>query len=165
MSAVVGAFREVDAAIAAIEAVKRARIGDVTVFTPAPDHELLAAVEAPESKVRRFTLIGGLCGVTFGYWIAIWASKYWALIVGGKAVASWIPYTVFGFELMVLIGSLATVAGLFIYARLPKVTMTGYDPRFSEDAYGVLVECVPARARDAAEALRRNGAINVRDAE
>jgi hypothetical protein len=165
MSAVVGAFREVDAAIAAIQEVKRSRIGDVTVYTPAPDHELLQAVEAPESPVRRFTLVGGLCGVTFGYWIAIWASKYWALVVGGKAVASWIPYTVFGFEVMVLIGSLATVAGLFIYARLPKVTMTGYDPRFSEDTYGVLVECTPDRVRAAADALRRSGAVEVHDAE
>ena len=40
----------------------------------------------------------------FGYWIAIWCSEYWPLVVGGKAIATWIPFTVFSFELMVLIG-------------------------------------------------------------
>ena len=29
--------------------------------------------------MRRFTLIGGLLGVTFGYWVAIWISDYWPL--------------------------------------------------------------------------------------
>jgi hypothetical protein len=163
MAGVLGAFREVDATVAAIEAVKRGRFGDMTVFTPAPDHEIAAAIDGPESPVRRFTLIGGLCGVTFGYWIAIWISKYWSLVVGGKAIASWIPYTVIGFELMVLIGGLATVAGLFFYARLPKITMAGYDPRFSEAEYGVYVECAPNRAREVAAALRENGAVEVRD--
>ncbi len=163
MSGVLGAFREVDATVAAIEAIKRGRFGDMTVFSPAPDHEIAAAIGAPEGRVRRYTLIGGLCGVTFGYWIAIWISKYWPLVVGGKAIASWIPYTVLGFELMVLIGGLATVAGLFVEARLPKITLSGYDPRFSAAEYGVYVECALGRARDVAAALRENGAVEVRD--
>ena len=49
--------------------------------------------------------------MTFGYWIAIWTSDYWPLVVGGKAIASWIPYTIIGFEVMVLVGALATVFG------------------------------------------------------
>ncbi len=163
MAGVLGAFREVDCTIAAIEAVKRGRLGDMTVFSPAPDPEIAAAIDAPESVVRRFTLIGGLCGLTFGYWIAIWVSKYWSLVVGGKAIASWIPYTIIGFELMVLIGGLSTVAGLFIHARLPKITVAGYDPRFSEAEYGVYVECAPERARDVAAVLRTSGAVEVRD--
>jgi hypothetical protein len=85
-------------------------------------------------------------------------------VVGGKAIPSWIPYTVIGFELMVLIGGLATVAGLFRYARLPKITMAGYDPRFSEADYGVYVNCTPERSRDVAALLRRSGAVEVRDA-
>ena len=67
--------------------------------------------------MRRFTLIGGLLGVTFGYWVAIWISDYWPLVVGGKPVASWVPYTIIGFELMVLIGSLSTVFGMFAVSR------------------------------------------------
>ncbi len=163
MQGVLGAFRELDAAVSAIEALKKDRLGAIRVFTPTPRHELEEAIAAPPSPVRRFTLIGGLCGVTFGYWIAIWASDYWPLVVGGKAIASWVPYTVFGFEVMVLIGALSTVVGLFINSRVPRLTMmVGYDPRFSHGDYGVWVECPPEKVRTAETLLRDHGAVEVR---
>ena len=92
MRGVLGAFRELDAAVSAIEALKEKRVGAIRVFTPTPRHELEAAMDPPPSPVRLYTLIGGLCGVTFGYWIAIWASDYWPLVVGGKPIASWVPF-------------------------------------------------------------------------
>ena len=113
--------------------------------------------------MRRFTLIGGLCGACFGYWIAIWTSDYWPLVVGGKAIASWIPYTIIGFELMVLVGALATVAGMFINSRVPKITLTvGFDPRFTSGHFGIWV---PAAADARASSKRRSarhGAEEVR---
>jgi hypothetical protein len=163
MPGVIGAFRELDAAVDAIEALKTERIGDVTVYTPTPRHEIEHAIGGRTSPVRRFTLIGGLCGVTFGYWIATWISDYWPLVVGGKPVASWVPYTIFGFEVMVLIGGLSTVAGLLINARVPRITMTvGYDPRFSHGDYGVWVDCAPDKAAAAESLMRENGAVEVR---
>ena len=163
MRGVLGAFRDLDSAVGAIEALKESRVGAIRVFTPTPRHELEAAIDPPPSPVRRYTLIGGLCGVTFGYWIAIWASDYWPLVVGGKPVASWVPYTIFGFEVMVLIGALSTVVGLFIHSRLPRLTMmVGYDPRFSHGEYGVWVECQPEQAGSAESLLREHGAVEVR---
>jgi len=163
MRGVLAAFRELDSAVDALEALKKQNIGAVRVFTPTPRHELEEAIGAPPSGVRRFTLIGGLLGCTFGYWIAIWVSDWWPLVVGGKPIASWVPYTVFGFEVMVLIGGLSTVAGLFINARIPRVTMmVGYDPRFSHGDYGIWVECPPEQARAAEELLKQHGATEVR---
>lgn len=163
MRGVLAAFRELDAAVDAVEALKKKNIGSIRVFTPTPRHELEDAIAAPPSPVRRFTLIGGLLGCTFGYWIAVWVSDYWPLVVGGKPIASWVPYTVFGFEVMVLIGGLSTVAGLFINSRIPRVTMmVGYDPRFSHGDYGIWVECPPEQARTAEELLTQHGAIEVR---
>jgi hypothetical protein len=163
MQGIVGIFDDAAATVTAIGELKKRRWGDVTVYTPAPDHDVEHAIDAGPSVVRRFTLIGGLCGLTFGYWIPIWVSRYWPLVVGGKAIASWIPYTIIGFELTVLIGGLSTVAGLFIAARLPRITSTvGYDPRFSGSVYGIWVECTPDRARDVETALRRAGAVEVR---
>ena len=163
MRGVLGAFRELDALIEAIEELKQQKYVDINVYSPTPRHELEHAVHPPPSPVRRYTLIGGVLGCTFGYWIAIWCSKYWPLVVGGKAIASWIPYTIFGFEVMVLIGGLSTVAGLFISSRIPKITMTvGYDPRFSHGDYGIFVEAAPDRLRAAEDVLRRHGAVEVR---
>jgi hypothetical protein len=160
---VLASFRELDAAVAAIGELRRQRFTEITVYTPTPRHEFEHALEPPPSPVRRFTLIGGLLGATFGYWIAIWASEYWPLVVGGKAISSWVPYTIFGFEVMVLVGSLATVFGMFAASRIPRLTMTvGYDARFSGGQFGIWVATGPARANEAAEVLRRNGAVEVR---
>jgi ActD protein len=161
---IVAAFRELDATVDAIEDLKRQKIPDVTVYTPTPRHEIEEAVHPPTSPVRRFTLIGGLCGAVFGYWIAVWTSDYWPLVVGGKAIATWIPFTIIGFELMVLIGALSTVAGMFINSRVPKITMTiGFDPRFTHGDYGIFVPASPDRARAVEETLRRHGAVEVRN--
>ncbi|MGQ0650314.1 MAG: DUF3341 domain-containing protein [Gemmatimonadaceae bacterium] len=158
----VAAFRELDATCDAIEALKKAKF-QITVYTPAPRHEIEHALQPPTSPVRRFTLIGGFLGATFGYWIAIWTSEYWPLVVGGKAIASWIPYTIFSFELMVLVGSLATVAGMFINSRIPKITMTvGADTRFTHGHYGIFVEAAPERLKEAESVLRQHGAEEVR---
>ena len=163
MAGVIAAFREIDSAVEAIGELRRNKYTELTVYTPTPRHEFEHALEPPPSKVRIFTLIGGLCGAAFGYWIAIWSSRYWPLVVGGKPVASWVPYTIFGFEVMVLIGSLSTVFALFALARVPRLTMTvGYDPRFSGGDYGIWVATTPDRAKTVADILRKHGAVEVR---
>ena len=164
MQGVIGAFAELDSAVHAIEDLRKQDFRDITVYTPTPRHELEHALQAPTSVVRRFTLIGGLLGVTFGYWVAVWISDYWPIVVGGKPVASWVPYTIIGFELMVLIGSLSTVFGMFAVSRIPRLTMTvGYDPRFSHGDYGIWVPTGPDRAGQAADLLRQHGAVEVRN--
>jgi hypothetical protein len=163
MPGVVAAFHELDNAVDAIAALKKNRFTEMTVYSPTPRHELDEVVAAPTSKVRLFTLIGGLAGVSFGYWIAIWASSYWALDVGGKPIASWVPYTIFGFEVMVLVGSLSTVFALFALSRVPRLTLTvGYDARFSGGHFGVWVDTTPERLKEAADLLRQHGAEEVR---
>lgn len=163
MRGIVGIFRELDAVVDAIGALKKDRPGEITVYSPTPRHELDHALHHGPSVVRRFTLFGGLFGATCGFWIAIWASDYWPLVVGGKPVASWVPYTIFGFEVMVLFGALSTVAGLFINSRIPRLTMTvGYDPRFSDGSFGIWVECPPEKQRAVEDLLRSHGAVEVR---
>ena len=164
MRGVVAFFRELDATVDAVEVLKKRPLGDFTVYTATPRHEIEHAADRGPSAVRRFALVGGLLGVTFGYWIAIWISDYWPIVVGGKPVASWVPYTIIGFELMVLIGSLSTVFGMFAVSRIPRLTLTvGYDGRFSHGDYGIWVPTGPDRATAAADLLRKHGAVEVRN--
>jgi hypothetical protein len=163
MSGVLGAFSELDTTVDAIKALKKTHLGDVTVYTPTIRHEIDHVIDAPVSVVRRFTLVGGILGVSFGYWIAIWTSDYWPLVTGGKAIASWIPYTIIGFEVMVLVGALSTVAGMFINSRIPRLTTTtGYDERFSSGHFGIYIDCSADKAGQAEELLRQQGAVEVR---
>jgi hypothetical protein len=163
MQGVLGAFRELDAAVHAIEDLRKERVGDITVYTPTPRHEFEHAMHHGPSKVRVFTLIFGLAGVTFGYWIPVWISDYWPIVVGGKPVASWVPFTILGFEVMVLIGGLATVFAMFGLAGIPRLTTTvGYDPRFSGGHFGIWVEADADRVDEAMNILKKHGAEEVR---
>jgi hypothetical protein len=163
MRGIVAVFPELDTTVEALEELKKLRVGDVTVYTPTPRHEFDEVLKPPPSPVRVYTLIGALVGVTFGYWIPIWISDYWPLVVGGKPIASWVPYTIIGFEVMVLIGSLSTVAGLFVNAKIPRITQTvGYDPRFSDDSFGIWVECRPDEQEKVRRVLVEHGAAEVR---
>jgi hypothetical protein len=160
---VLGSFHHIDSAVHAIEDLNRARLGEVTVFSPTPRHEFEHVLNRPKSAVRKITLAFGLAGVTFGYWIAVWISDYWPIVVGGKPVAAWVPYTIIGFEVMVLVGGLATVFGMFALSRIPRLTMTvGYDERFSGGHFGVWVDTTPDRADEAVKLLEKHGAEEVR---
>src|SRR5687768_4402834 len=163
MPGIIGAFAHLDSTVEAIGELRKKNYTNISVYSPVPRHELEHAMEPPPSRVRLFALIGGLAGVTFGYWIAIWTSAYWPLVVGGKPIASWVPYTIFGFEVMVLVGSLSTVFALFALSRVPRLTMTvGYDPRFSGGHFGVWVATSPEQSKSVAEILRKHGAVEVR---
>ena len=163
MQGVLGAFRELDSAVHAIEDLKKERVGDITVYTPTPRHEFEHAMEHGPSKVRVFTLIFGLAGVTFGYWIPVWISDYWPLVVGGTPIACWVAVTFLGWAVMVLIGGLATVFAMFGFAGIPRLTTTvGYDPRFSSGHFGVWVEAEADTADKAMNILKKHGAEEVR---
>ena len=165
MRGMVGVFAELDSTVDALGELKTKKLGKLTAYSPTPRHELEQAIDPPQSPVRKFTLVGALAGTIFGYWMAIWASEYWPLVVGGKAISTWLPYTVFGFEVMVMVGALSTVFGMFYLAGIPRLTDTvGYDPRFSHGSFGVWCECAPEQLAEVETILRRHGAVEVRGA-
>ncbi|MDX2184203.1 MAG: DUF3341 domain-containing protein [Gemmatimonadaceae bacterium] len=162
---IVANFRELDTTIDAIKALKSSSVGKFTVYSPTIHHELEDAIDAPISKVRRFTLVGGLLGVSFGYWVAVWTSEYWPLVVGGKTIASWIPYTIIGFEMMVMVGALSTVFGMFILNGIPRIVVDpAYRAPFSNGDYGIHVDCAPDKESAAMELLKKAGATEVQRA-
>ncbi len=135
---------------------------DLEVYSPVPSHELDDAVHPRPSRVRIFTLIGGLLGVVTGYAMTIWMANDWRLMVGGKPFSSIPPYTIIAFELTILFGGLLTVLGLFVVARLPRFKRDPvYSARFSAEDFGVAVRC---RDRDVAEVdalMRADDAMEV----
>ena len=58
---------------------------------------------------------------------------------------------VIGFELTILIGSLATVAGIIILSMRKSLKGRPYSPRFSDDRIGIFVPCSDADAPAVAE--------------
>ncbi len=132
---------------------------ELETYAPAPFPEVEDAVIVKPSRVRLFTLIGGLIGVVTGYAMTIWMANDWQLVVGGKPFASIPPYTIIAFELTILFGGVLTVLGLLVFGKLPRFKLdAAYSRRFSAEDFGLTVRC---RERDIPEIdalLRAHGA-------
>ncbi len=162
---VLGVFAHVDATVHALEELRAKGYHDLTVYTPIPVHEIEDVLERerPLSRVRLFTLLGGLTGTASGFLLTIWSAMQWSLITGGKPVASIPPFVVIAFELTILFGGVATVIGMFVLGRLPRVGHSAaFDPRFTNDRFGVAVHCPPERSGSVQEILQKAGAEEVR---
>ncbi|HEV8471688.1 MAG TPA: DUF3341 domain-containing protein [Methylomirabilota bacterium] len=165
---VLGVFTYVDTTVRALEELRAKGYHDLTVYTPVPVHEIENVLERdrPVSRVRIFTLIGGLVGLLSAWILTAWTSLKWDLVVGGKppiGLPVSPPYIVIMFEMLVLFGGIATVIGLVVLGRLPRLRpSTSFDPRFTNDRFGVAVHCVAERSASVREILRGAGAEEVR---
>ena len=81
-----------------VESLKGAGFGDLEVYSPVPSHEIEHAVGKGPSRVRLWTLLGGLAGVCSGYLMTIWMAYDWPLVIGGKPFASIPAYTIIAFD-------------------------------------------------------------------
>jgi Protein of unknown function (DUF3341) len=172
---IVGVFAHVDSTVRAVEELKAKGYHDVDVYSPAPLHEIEEVLERdrPVSRVRLFTLLGGLTGIVSAFLLTIWTTLEWGLVTGGKylqldpgggiAGSSLPPFFIIAFEMMVLFGGVATLIGLVALARLPRLRPSpGFDPRFTNDRFGVTVNCPPERAASVRQILGAAGAEEVR---
>lgn len=92
------------------------------IVLPNPDHDVEHLIEeyAPPSKLKYFTLAGGIAGCLTGFGFTIFTVLDWPLVTGGKPIVSWPPFVVIAFELTILFGAVISFAGLHILARLPR---------------------------------------------
>lgn len=152
MPRILSVYDSPDDVVGMVRRLRNRGFRNVEAYSPAPFEEIDEAVDPKPSRVRLFTLIGGLAGVFTGFFIQIWMSLDWPIRVGGKAYASIPPYVIVGFEMTILFGGLLTFLGLLAVGRLyPRKPDPGYSARFSAEEFGVVVEC---RDRDVAEVDR-----------
>ena len=159
---VLGVFAYLDSASDAIKRL-RAKGFPLTVYSPTPRHELEEALEAPESAVRIFTIMGAVTGTAAGAALAIWSSLDWPLIVGGKEIVSLPAFSVIMFEVTILLGALSTVAGLFLTSKLPRIGRPEglYHPSFSSNRFGVFVHVAPEHFEEVQTILSESGSEEV----
>ena len=165
---VLGVFAHVDTTVRALEELRAKGYHDLTVYTPLPVHEIEDVLERdrPVSRVRVFTLLGGLVGLISAWLLTQWTSMKWGLFVGGKppiGLPVSPPYVVIMFEMMVLFGGIATVIGMAVLGRLPRLRRSpSFDPRFTNDRFGVAVHCPPERSGSVREILTTSGAEEIK---
>lgn len=159
---VVSVFPDVEALIRGLRRLRDAGYREYAVYSPLGLPELAPLMPRQDSLVRWVTLLAALFGLALGFAMPIGGSLVWDLIVGGKHSVSVLPYAVFGFELMVLVGGVSTfffvlwLSGLGLRRLEPE-----YDPRFGEDRFGVALRCPPEQATQVMGLLKEAGAEEV----
>lgn len=155
-----GTFEFLDDTAGAIEAL-REQGEDISVYSPCPRHEIETALGNPQSKIPFVTLIFGAVGIFFGYALPTWTAMDWVLPVSSKPIVSIPPFTIFAFELMVLLGGVSTAFAIFLMGnfvlsrkKMPKSEQFKNYNRFSGDRFGVVVRCSSENADKVEKILR-----------
>jgi len=162
MPTLVGIFDTPSGVAEAVRRLKGRGFGKLEVYAPAPFGEIEEAVDPRPSKVRIFTLVGGLTGLATGYALTIWMSLNWPIVIGGKPFASIPPYTVIAFELTILFGGIFTLLGLLAVGRLPTLKLDpSYSARFSAEEFGLAVEVSDRDVAEVEGLLRAHAAKEV----
>ncbi len=162
---VVGVFSRAEQIEGAVRSLSSSGFKRVSVHSPVPLPEIESLLLPRKSPVRMFTLLGGFLGCVTGFWLTIWSSEQWSLITGGKPIASLPPFVIIAFELTILFGTLATLAGVLVFSRLPvRRDRVTYDARFSEDRFGLVVSCEPSQSSRVEQILKSSGSEEVKNA-
>lgn len=161
---VLGVFSYLDATLDAIKTLRAAGQANFTVYSPIPRHEIEDALGQTVSPVRMFTLVGGIAGCAVGAWLTLWMSYDWPINVGGKPIGAIPPYVVIMFEMTILFGALSTILGILLNSVFAarRVGTIQYDPRFTNDRFGIFVPAASDTAGRIESLLREAGAEEVR---
>src|SRR6185369_13198175 len=115
----VATFSDATSLLHAVAPVRAEKYRIHDVYSPYPIHGLDQEMGIKRTKLPLVTLLVGLCGLTFAITFQFYTSVLdWPLNVGGKPDNSTLAFIPICFELTVLLSGLATVAALFLRARL-----------------------------------------------
>ena len=157
--AIISSFADETECANAIEELRAAKVGEFNTFSPIPSHRIEHAIGRKKSPVRWIVLIGGISGVLTGLAVTIGTTYEWRLNAGGKPLLSWPPFIVICFELMVLLGGISGFFGVLGLAGIPATEIApGYDGRFGEDRFGIVVRCDEAEAARVESMMKESGA-------
>lgn len=138
---VTAVYSYVDDTIKGIEQIKSLGL-DYKVYSPCPTPEIEEVSTPDKSPVRFFTGVGAVTGCISGFALAILCSLDYPLRVSAKDIVSPPAFVVAGYEWTILFGAIATLFGMFYLGRFPTIFRTpGYDPRFSQTKFGIVVGC------------------------
>lgn len=139
-------FSNFDDAFAAIGDIKQHKVpgvtvDDVTVISPIEHPRIDEVLGERPCHVPKFTLVGALTGLTFGFtFLASAQASFLAQPQGGKPVVPLPSNIVLTYEMLILFGVLFTLAGFMIGSRLLRRRKGMYSEKVSLDQVGIEME-------------------------
>ncbi len=139
-------FSNFDEAFAAISDIRHYKIpgvsvDDVTVISPIEHPEIEEILGERPAHVPKFTLAGGIFGITFGFtFLASAQANFTVQPQGGKPVIPLPSNFVLTYEMMILFSVLFTLVGFLIGARLLRKRKSLYSEKVTLDQVGIELE-------------------------
>lgn len=163
--AVLGIFRDPEALLEAIAAIREKGYRGLDAYTPYPVHGLPEALGLKESWMPRVTKTMFFTGATLAFTFEAWTmARAWALDVAGKPFISVPPFMPITFEGGILIAGVSTFWAVVIACRLwPSFKYKPLDERFTNDRFGLYVPVRPYESANVQTLLQGLGALEVRE--
>lgn len=158
---VTGVFSYLDDTLNAVRKAK-AEGREYRVYSPVPVHEISEETSPARSPIALVTGTGALTGITFGFALCILTNLDWPIRVSAKPIVSVPAFVPVGYECTILFGAIFTLIALLHFCRIPDIFRApGYDPRFSQNKFGVVIGCSGGEIEDIKQKLIECGAEEV----
>lgn len=138
---------------------------DFEAMSPMPLPELEDILPHRPSSVRWFTLFGCIAGAVLGMAFQIATVVQWPIWVGGKPILSLPAFVVIAFEMAILVGAAATMAGLMINSKLPMIGRDYYHQGCSQSDFALAIKLDPEEQPAVESLLLEAGATEVKPTE
>ncbi len=143
-------FDTAEGIVRASRAVHAAGYRRLDAYTPYPIEEVLDALHLHHTHVPKVVLAGGIFGLLFGFGLQYYCQVIaYALNIGGRPIASWLPWVVPSFETTVLFSAFGAVFGTLALCGFPQPYHPVFNvPEFvhaSRDRFFLCVESVDPR--------------------
>ena len=160
----VGLFHGPKSALAAAGTLKGAGFATPELMSPVPIEGVEEVLGEKKSVIKHFTFFGGLIGGMLGFLLAAGTAVLYVHPTGGRPIITIPPFLIITDEAASFVGSLFTVMGFFISARLPACRDRVDVPESAVDKVVVAVACDnDAHFKRAETILRDAGAEQVRE--
>jgi len=164
-----GVFSDFEEAFDAISDIRYYRVpgvsvDDVTVISPIEHPEIEEVLGERTSPVPKFTLIGALFGMIFGFlFLASAQANFLVQPQGGKPVVPIPSNLVLTYEMLILFGVLFTLTGFMINARMMRKRSGIYSEAVSLDKVAIEVEVGEFGVEPVRELFKKHKALEIRD--
>lgn len=151
--------------LAAARACRAGGLELVEAYAPFPVHGLDAVLGRRRSRLPWVTLAAGGAGLLLALVFQYWASAAdYPLNVGGKPWDSFPAFLPVGFEMLVLLGGLATAGAFLVRSRLrPGEPRWRPDERVSDDRFALILRSrAPWDDQEVRSLLEGHGALDTR---
>lgn len=168
-SFLVATFSDAETLLHAVRAVTREDFRIYDVYAPYPVHGLDAAMGVRRTRLPWVTFLVGCCALALALTFQFYTTVLdWPLNVGGKPDNSTLAFVPICFELTVLLSGLATVAALFLRARLyPGKRESLFAEGVTNDTFALVLRKreAPFDIHRARKLLQESGADRIRERE